>query len=865
MLWKRRTQEDFVDEIRSHLAHETDRLIAEGLSPEEARRAAQRRFGNVTVAQERFYQARRPLWFDHLQQDARVAARNLAKYPVACAVAVISLAAGIGATTATLIVRDVVFHRPPALYRDPEQLSRVQVGTPDRPIRPGTSLVSGVLYAAWRDTISDGVLAASTPARMQDVRTRDRTDSVRVRSVTSEFFSVLGVDATLGRTFSTFSDSPAQVVGRDLDAMPTAITAPPIVLSHRLWQTLFDGRPDALGATIWLDALPHLVIGVMPERFWFSSMDSPLWTMLDTNALLAEPRLEVVVRRQDGVTPVVLTQQLQIGVTQHAGTLPADQRQLQVKVSSIEGTPVGNAVSIALPWMLSVCVLLTLLIACANVAILVIAQWTRREHEMAIRTSLGASRSRIVRLLLTESFLIAAAGGVFGILATFGLRGLIVHQAGDAVRFFDLTVDPGILVEAALLTFLAGAIAGIGPALLETRRLHGNPMRTLSSSDRVRQRWRHALVVMEIAVTIALLVVTGGMIGIYQRSLFADVGYRTEPLLMMRVENSSGVPIARVLDALEQMPGVADAAASTSVPYLGVGSLERVSTDAAASLAVRAERVMISPEFFGTLDVHLRNGRAFTQQDSSATRTAIVNESLATRLFLGRDPIGQRVWMADTPYEIVGLVSNYTTTAFQNHDRDPKLFLPLDLGARGDRQMSFLVRATDDPVTILRSLRAEVHEAAAGNIVTSAFTLRQIMAIAGQEILVGTAPLVPLIGTGMLLTAAGIYGVLAFAITRRSKELALRVAVGASGRDLVCLVSAHSLRLVCIGTVCGIGSTFALSRVVRASGGGGSMLDPPWQAFAIPVLIVFVIAALATWIPSRRALKIDPALQLRSS
>jgi predicted permease len=510
-------------------------------------------------------------------------------------------------------------------------------------------------------------------------------------------------------------------------------------------------------------------------------------------------------------------------------------------------------------------VLLTLLIACANVAILVIAQWTAREHEIAIRASLGASRGRIVRLLLTESILIAAAGGLLGVLTTFALRGLIVYRAGDNVQFFDLTIDPAILLEAVIITLLTGVIAGVGPALIETRRLQQNPMRTISSSDRVRQRWRHALVVMEITVTIALLVVTGGMIGIYQRSLSSDVGYRTEGLLMMRVENSGGVPIARTLEALKQIPGVADAAASNSVPYLAVGPLQRVSKDAAGSSAVRAERVVISPEFFATLDVALRAGRRLTSQDSGATATALVNETLAARLFPGLDPIGRRVWMGDDAYEIVGLVADYRNTALQNRDWDPKLFLPLGATASGVTRMQFLIRATSDPVPILRALRTEIRNAAEGNVVGNAFTLHQIMAVAGQEILAGTAPLVPLIGTGMLLTAAGIYGVLAFAITRRSKEFALRVAIGATRRDLVRLVSAHSLRLVGIGTACGIGATFALSRVVRASGGQGSMLDPPWQAFVIPVLIVLVIGALATWIPSRRALEIDPAVLLRTT
>src|SRR5438093_8121254 len=452
------------------------------MSPEAARLAASRRFGNPAAAAERFYESRRLLWLDHPWQDVRSAARNLAKCPVACAVAV-------------------------------------------------------------------------------------------------------------------------------------------------MWETLFDRRPDAVGAAIWIDNQPHVVGGVMPERFWFSAMDAPIWTPLDDAAVSSEAGLDVVIRREPGVTPERLARRLQGGLQEYAGHLPAAERQLRLKVSGLEGTPLGQGVSLSLPWVLGTSVLLTLLIACANVAIQVIAQWTAREHETAIRASLGASRGRIVRALVTESLLIAGIGGLLGISTTVALLGVIVHNAGESVRFFDLSIDPAILIDSVIITLVTGVVSGIGPTLLETRRLHGNPMRTMSSSDRVRQRWRHALVVMEIAVTVALLVVTATLLDGYRRSFTADVGYRM----------------------------------------------------------------------------------------------------------------------------------------------------------------------------------------------------------------------------------------------RRSKELAVRVAIGATGRDLVRLVTAHSLRLVALGTFCGVGATFALTRVARAAGGSGNVFDPDWPAFAVPVAIILVIGALATWLPSRRALTINPAILLRTT
>ena len=782
---------------------------------------------------------------DRILQDLRLASRSLLRYPVSCAVAVISLAGGIGATTATLTIRDVVFRKPPPLYRSPGELSKVQVGSPDRPIRALGSPVPGSLYARWRAS-NVATMAAAAPLQVREIRAGDRRESARIRRVTPDLFGVLGVDAAIGRTLAESE------------------VAAPAVLSHRVWQTLFDGSPNAIGASLWIGDAPHTVVGVMPARFWFSSMDFPIWTTLDAGAARAENGLDVVIRRGPGETPAQLAERLQRGLAEYTSGLPAAERQQHLKVSGFEGTPAGNSMPVALPWLLSAAVLLTLLIACANVAILVIAQWTAREHEIAIRASLGASRTRIIRALITESMLIASIGGFLGVGVALALRGLIVHNAGPTTALFDLSLDPRILFEAIGITLLTGLAAGIGPALFETRRLYGNPMRAIASSDRVRQRWRHALVMMEVAVTVALLVVTGGMIDTYQRNYSTDIGYSTHPLVLLRVENENGVAAARVVDALTRMSGVASAAASSSTPFLSAGTMRRVATDRTGSGAQRAEEGAIDPDFFDTLGVSMRAGRAFTRQDSPAAQTVIVNALLASRLFAGRNAIGQTIWIGDTQHDVIGVVAAYKNTALQNPERDLKLFVPIDEQSRA-KQMTFLIRAAGDPAAVERTIRRDIRTTGAGNAVASLTTLDGIIDIAGQEILAGTAPLAPLIATGMLLSAAGIYGVLAFAIARRSKELALRIAIGASRRQIAGLVASHSVRLVLVGTLFGIGATFALSRVVRALGGAGSFLDPAWTSFAVPAAMLLVIGALATWIPSRRAMKIEPAILLRTS
>lgn len=785
------------------------------------------------------------LWLDQFSQDVRHGLRALTRYPVACVVAIISLALGIGATTATLTIRDVVFRRPPPLYRDPSRLSRLQVGSPAHPIRPA-STVPGALFARWHDAVPGATLAASTPARVREFRTDDRSDSTRVRQVTPELFPVLGVGATLGAT---------------------TLTPSTVILSDHAWNTIFDHRSDVVGRTLWIDNKPFTVAGVLPRRFWFSSTDSTntaLWTLLDPDAAAAAVTLEVVVRRDQDVSAAMLAARLQGGLANYAHTLSGDDRQVRLAVSGIEGTPLGRSVSVALPWFLAAAVLLTLLIACANVAILVIAQWTAREQEIAIRASLGASRARIIRALLTESLIIAAAGGAAGMAASLALGRIIARNAG-VLALFDLSIEPRVLLQAMLLSVSTGVVSGIGPALLETRRLHANPLRILEASDRVRQHWRHALVVLEIAVTVALLVVTGSMLNTYRRQLSGSLGFNPHPLVAVRVQNASGVPIAQTIDAVTRMSGVIAASAATSVPYMGFGPLEAVSNDASGARTLRAERVSVGAPFFATLDVPIRQGRPFTASDAPDSHTAVVNELLAAQLFPGRSAVGRQVWIQGTTYEIVGIVSQYLNVALQGTDWDPKIFLPMPTLRRDNKQVTFMIRAAGNPAELTRSLREQVRRAAAGNAVSNLYTLDEVISIGGQEILVGTAPLAPLIFTGLLLTAAGIYGVLAFAIARRSKELALRVAIGAGHRDLVRLVSVHSLRLIAAGSSIGIGATFALSRIVRATGGAGSFLDPEWPAFIVPLAIIGFIGLIATLVPSRRVLTIDPAVLLRTT
>jgi predicted permease len=848
MPWRRRSTEDFSEEIQAHIALETDRLIAEGMSPDEAARAARRQFGNVAAATERFYERHRRRWLDELGQDFHAARRNLVRYPIVALVAVLSLGAGIGATAASLTIRDVIFRNPPPLYIEPQQLTRIQVNRQDRPIRPMGSYVPADLFARWRSAMGPSIAAADAREGASDVRIGDRIAPTRIRAVTADLFNVLGVAPEIGRPFSSSS-----------------ATEPQAILSYQLWQDWFGGRPEALGTTIWINNQPHTVIGVMPRRFWFSEMNDPVWTRLEPQRLDASTRLFVVARRPHGTSAEALTTSLQGSLAEYSRQLPAGQGPLKMLASEITGTPMAEQMSLILPYVLGTAVLLTLVIACANVAILMIAQWTRREAETAVRAALGASRPRLIRAMVAESLLLATCAGILGIGSTYVIRAVMLRNAPLAETFVDLSIHPGVLIKTISITLLAGLLAGIGPALIETRRLQFDPLRGLATSDRVRQRWSHTLVVLEITLTLALLVVTSSMVDGYQRSRGNDIGFDLNPFLTVSVQSNSGIPTAQLVEAIARVPGVAAVSPATSIPLNVDGRRQAVSATATGVNAVQAERVSIDPDFFSTLGVPLLAGRPFTRLDTPQNRTAVVSESFVRQLFGDSSAIGRQIWMDKTAYDIVGVVADYISTPVESRLPAPKVFLPLSRDANDARTMRFLVRATTDPAPLVKPIRRELRNASVAINVNSVVTLRQMITIIGQEYLVGTAPLFPLIVIGMMLMSSGIYGVLAFAVSRRTRELAIRVAVGAERGNQIRLVMAHSLRLVLLGATFGTTLTYGLSRLVRAAGGAGSLYDPPWPAFVIPMAMVMVVAALATWIPARRALRVNPALLLKST
>lgn len=837
MFGKRRRPEDFRQEVEAHLELEEAQLRERGLAPDEARRAARRKFGNVTSAQERFYERGRWLWLDGLVQDVRFAGRSVARYPTASLVIVISLAAGIACMAGMLTIRDAVFWNPPPLYERPEELSLVHASTPERP-RGG---IPGGLLRAWSDDAVAVRMNAASAYQVVEVRASDRRETVRLQQVTPDLFPMLGVHAALGRTF----------------AADGRFDSSSVVLSHRLWELLFQQSPDAIGALVFIDGQGHNVIGVMPSRFSVSDF-ALLWTPLDVGALRITDRLDVIARRNPKQNHAELESVLGGASAEFVRGLPAAERSMRVTATPAIGTELGRQVGLLVVGLFGLSALLTLLIACANTAVLMIALWTRREREMAIRASIGAGRRRLVRLLLVESTVLAVLGGLLGICATVVFRDLLVARLPVA-GMFNLSIHPGLVLKVGLIALAAGIVSGMLPALYESRELQIHPLRGIRA-DRQRQRLRHTLVVAEIAVTVALLVVTGVLFDAHRRNVSMDYGFPADQLLAARVENPLGFDPEAIRRQLGTIPGVVRVTAADAIPLFSSGLQKTVRLESDPAVSIRAEVARVDDDYFTAVDSRIVRGRPFASSDlGSGLPVAILSESLARRILPNAEPVGAVVQVDDSRIEIVG-VSRDSITTFLGRPR-LRLFVPR---VHTDRPtaLGFLLRSAADSRDLARAVRSRIRTAGPDYRLGQVTTLRGVIEASSEEILVTTYPMLIVIAMGMGLSAVGIYSVLSFSVARRSRELAVRIAVGASWKDVATVVATHSLRLVAIGSALGVLATFGLTRL--AQGAGGVFDSPGWEAFVLPVVVLVTVGVFATWVPLRRATSINPSVLLRT-
>ncbi len=796
-----------------------------------------------------------------LWQDLRFGFRMLAKSPGFTAVAVLTLALGIGANTAIFSVVNAVLLRP-LDYSDPDQLYVLWGHHP----QIGREVASLPDFVDWREQNQSFEDLAAMSRRSMNLTGRGEAERVIGARVSASLFPLLRVETIRGRAFSPEEDRP----GAERVA----------ILSHGLWQRRFGSDPAFVGETITLDGESYAVIGVAPPEFQFPGRVE-VWIPLAMEVDPTERRgdfLLVLGRLKPGVTQ----EQAQAEMTTIAQRLeqqyPNSNTKWGIEIVSLHEQVVGN-IRPALLVLLGA-VGFVLLIACANVANLLLARAAAREKEIAVRAALGAGRGRLVRQLLTESLLVAIIGGALGLLlALWGIDILLALNPDDVPRLSGVGVDGWVLGFTLGISLLTGILFGLVPAVQISRPdLHESLKEGgRTSGGSLRHRTRHILVVAEVALALVLLIGAGLMIRSFDRLQRVSPGFNPENLLTMRIS----LPPAKyperqhvlnffdqLLERVRSLPGV-QSASTIDNPYIGGGGnylsfIVEGQPTPPLDQVVDAQVRSVTPGFHRMLGVPLLRGRSLTGQDGPGNRlVCVINETMARRYFPDRDPLGQRVAF-DGPdgqprwREIVGVVGDVRQGGL---DAEPYPEILLPEAQRTIPAITLMVRTANDPHTLAGAVRGEVQAMDPDQPVYAVRTMDDIMKASVAQRRFNMLLLGSFAAVALLLAAVGIYGVISYSVSRRTHELGIRMALGAQPRDIFKLVVGQGMVLVVIGVGIGLAASFGLTRFLSSLLFEVSTTDP--ATFAGVSLLLAAVALLACYIPARRATRVDPLVALR--
>jgi putative ABC transport system permease protein len=796
-----------------------------------------------------------------LWQDLRYGARMLLKRPAFTLIAVITLALGIGANTAIFSVVNAVLLRP-LPFKDPDRLMVIRETKlpqfPEFSVSPGN-------FLDWKaqNTVFER-LVTSNSSSFNLIGTGD-PERLRGMFVSDGFFATFGAVPQLGRDFLPEEDQP----GRNLVVM----------LSNGLWQRRFGGDPKIVNQTITLNGQSYTVIGVMPASFRYGGQNLDLWTPIAFTAQQAQNHgghyLSVVGRLKPGVS----VEQARTEMITIAGRLATQYPDANTGWSVKLGPMLEFAVRDIKPALLVLlgAVAFVLLIACANVANLLLARAAGRQKEIAIRTAMGARRWRIVRQLLTESVLLALTGGVVGlVLANWGMKLLLTLAPQNLPRINDASLDGRALGFTAAITLLTGMIFGLVPALQASKPNLNEVMKDAgrgSTESGRRQLIRSTLVVLEVASALVLLVGAGLMIKSFWRLQQVDPGFNPNNALTASValprrkypeEDQQAAFYKQLIEKLATLPGVQTAGAGNVIPLSNdyvLGFVIEGRPPLPPGAGQSTNYYAVSADYFKAMGIPLLRGRVFTEQDTkNTTRVAVINDSMAKKFFPNEDPIGKRIHVTNGPTtfrEIVGIVGDVKhysleqTATLQTYE--PYTQQPFS-------NMTLVVRTAGDPTSLSSAIRNEVLKLDKEQPVSTITTLDQLVStsIAQQKfsmLLLGVFAAV-----AMLLAAIGIYGVLSYAVTQRTHEIGIRMALGAGRRDVLRLVMGHGMILTGIGVALGLMAAFLLTRLMSTLLFSVNATDP--LTFGLIPLLLVTIALLACWIPARRATQVDPLVAL---
>jgi putative ABC transport system permease protein len=857
-------EQDLEEEIQSHLQLETDQNTESGMTADEARDAARKKFGPIATSKENTRQVWGWATIDRLQQDLRFSARMLRKSPGFATVAILSLALGIGANTA---IFSVVYGTllDPLPYPDSGRLVFLNE-TFQRAGGQGTGSVSVPNLEDWR---ADNTVFEAIGGwwRSSFNLTGDGepvvTSGIRIEP---QVFEALQVQPLLGRYF-TSSDS---VEGSDRV----------VVLSHGLWERRFGSDSGILGETIGLNSQRFTVIGVMPPEFEFPPRSrSELWTPLIPPSEQLKMRgnhwMQVTARLKPGVT----LEQAQANMDAIAQRLeqdyPGSQEGRGVLVQPVYDVTVGSRRDAVLT--LWGAVGFVLLIACANVSNLLLARANARRREFSVRAALGASRPRLLRQLLTETTLVAVLGGTAGLMFSYWTVHYLAQMPGTTVpRGEDVGVNLWVLAFSMAVSLGAAILSGILPALRASKtNLHDGLKESAGRGQfHRRDRLRTVLVVAEVGLSLVVLTGAGLMFRSFQRLQQIDLGFRTENILSMKIplapEKYADRPadVIRFYDGIlprvQSLPGVESAGLINLLPLQDWGNNGNfhIRGKPAQSVAEQpfGEFRVVSPGYFSAMGIRLMSGRLFSDNDEPR-QVVMINEAAAKAFWPGEDPIGKQLgWPEDYWFTVVGVVSTVRNVG-PTRTPNPEIYWlhRVDLMVRPE--MSLVVRTPLDPSSLAGAIQNEIWQVDPEQPVHLIRTMEQVAADAIARPRFQTLLFGVFAGLALVLALAGVYGVISYSVTQRTHEMGIRMALGARRRDVLRLVLGHGLALALIGTATGVAAALALTRYIESQLYNTEPTDP--ATFVAVVILLLATTLLACYIPARRAANVDPMHALR--
>jgi putative ABC transport system permease protein len=865
-LGERRNDRELDDEVREYAEMLAEEKMRAGMNPDEARRSARIDLGGIEQVKENVREVRAGAWLDSLCQDLRYGARMLRKNPGFTAIAVLTLALGIGANTAIFSVVDAVLLRP-LPYANPQQLIVLRETTqsvgPHSPSYPD--------FLDWRKLSKTFGQMAAINNREFNLSGIAQPENVSGYSVSTNCLSMLGVRPFLGRDFLPSEEAPG--------------TAPVALLSYALWQSRLGADPNASGKSITLDGRSFTIIGVLPPNLRLPEKADVLapigvWAG-DPNMTERGERgdMDVVGRLVPGASLIQAQAEMDTIAANLRKEYPATNSGVGVSMATLRDELVGDSRPPIL--VLFGAVVFVLLIACVNVANLFLVRGAARTREIAVRQACGASRERLIRQMLTESFLLAFLGGGFGILVgALGIHGLRRLISMDMLQGAIIGMDRSVLIFSGAMVVLVAVAFGLVPAwqasqprVQETLKDGGRS----STPSAAQHRLRGVLVMAETALALVLLVGAGLMMKSMYRLLQVDPGFRPERVLTMEINLRTAQyskPEAtlnfwrQVLDKVRALPGVDTAALGTVLPLSGNHNRGDITIEGLPTPDLgkfpHPDYHTVSSSYINALSIPLLRGRNFTDADTdTAPQVALINATMARRFWPNEDAVGKRFhWghpgSEDPWIEIIGVVGDTKLYGLANPSR-LELYLPLQQSHAND--MFLVLRSAIDPASLTPAVRDAVAGIDKDQPVFNVNTMKQLVddSVASRRI---TLILLGLFsGLALVLAAIGIYGVISYSVQQRTHEIGIRMALGAQRRDVLRLVVGQGVKLAALGVAIGIAAAFRLTRLMSSLLFGVGAYDP--VAFGAAAALLLLVATAACYIPARRAIAIDPMVALR--